>query len=193
MIFSHLLTFPQFCPLSTKSIYNFSSSASVWHNRGRAPVTNHTAATQQLLVGLACGQTLTAPTGHYVTGNPERRPTGSKGPKQIRQLSKRVRGGSFVGTVCKYVARTHARTHHVHPLPDVGSPGLGTLTAKAKWMTTQPANWGMPFRLWGLCVCFVCILLCVYVYVKTCGHLLATTIAFFQESVNTSLQGKGKR
>lgn len=36
-------------------------------------MTNHTATTQQLLVGLACGQTPTAPTAHYVTGNPERR------------------------------------------------------------------------------------------------------------------------
>ncbi len=167
---------------SDKAIYNFSSCscAPVWHNRGLAPMTNHTATTQQLLVGLARCQTHTAPTAHYVTGNPERRPSGSKGPKQIRQLSKRVRGGSFVGTLYKYVsAHTHTHTFHLmwHPCA-WGQWRLkqsDNLAVKCR-MTTQPANWEGPLGLWLVRSLW---LFCVLAPLSAWGKYVCRSVAIF--------------
>lgn len=52
------LLFPT--PTSLTNQYPVLPPFSVWHTRGLAPLTNHMATTQQLLVGLACCQTHTA-------------------------------------------------------------------------------------------------------------------------------------
>lgn len=90
-----------------KSIYNFPSHFSVWHTQ--EPITRK----QHNSYWLAWlpARPILLPTAHYVTRSPKRRPSGSKEPRQIRQLSKRVWGRPFVDTACKYVsADTHTHT-----------------------------------------------------------------------------------
>ena len=98
-------------------------------------------------------------TAHYITGRPERHPTDSKGPKQIRQLSKRVRGGSFVGTVWNYASAPAQKTQewlmctlHLmrHPWP--WGHQLLRQSDNLAFKSRRPANGEWPVTMWGLCV-----------------------------------------
>lgn len=153
-------------------------------------MTNHTAATQWLLVGLASGQTHTAPTACYVTGSPERRPIGSKGAKQIRLLSKESEEGPFVGKECKYMRVLNIQVHiqeidsHAH-FTCWAKPctwGHWLLRAKnysaSKWrMTTQSANRERPL-CWGGLISIECLAIIVSQLVLV--RHVCRSMAFFQ-------------